>query len=157
MNEQFLRVEMLLGEPALKILSGAHVAVFGLGGVGSWCAEALARSGVGELTLIDHDEVGLTNLNRQAQALHSTLGKPKAEAMAARIGDINPGCRVHPLSLPIVPIPAKFVSGSAMTISPTPSIWSPASWISLKRRTAGASPSSLRWVPAISLTRLCCG
>ncbi len=96
MNEQFLRVEMLLGRQALSKLSASHVAVFGLGGVGSWCAEALARSGVGELTLIDHDEVGLTNLNRQAEALHSTLGMPKAEAMAARVLDINPACRVHP-------------------------------------------------------------
>lgn len=97
MNEQFLRVEMLLGEEAVGRLADSHVAVFGLGGVGSWCAEALARSGIGELTLIDHDEVGLTNLNRQVGALHSTLGKPKAEVMARRILDINPGCRVHPV------------------------------------------------------------
>ncbi len=89
---------MLLGEKALLKLSNAHVAVFGLGGVGSWCAEALARSGVGELTLIDHDAVGLTNLNRQAESLHSTLGMPKAEAMAARILDISPDCRAHPLA-----------------------------------------------------------
>lgn len=98
MEHQFLRVEMLLGEDALKKLSLSHVAVFGLGGVGSWCAEALARSSVGELTLIDHDEVGLTNLNRQAEALHSTLGQPKAQAMAARVLDINPDCRVHPIA-----------------------------------------------------------
>ncbi len=98
MSEQFLRVEMLLGTRALGRLSSSHVAVFGLGGVGSWCAEALARSGVGELTLIDCDEVGVSNLNRQAQALHSTLGTPKAEAMAARVLDINPLCRVHPLT-----------------------------------------------------------
>lgn len=97
MYEQFLRVEMLLGESAMNKLAASHVAVFGLGGVGSWCAEALARSGIGELTLIDHDEVGLTNLNRQAEALHSTLGKPKAEAMSARVLDINPDCKVHPL------------------------------------------------------------
>lgn len=89
---------MLLGGGALHRLSRSHVAVFGLGGVGSWCAEALARSGVGELTLIDHDVVGLSNLNRQTEALHSTLGMPKAEAMAARILDINPDCRVHPLT-----------------------------------------------------------
>jgi len=97
MNEQFLRVEMLLGEDALNKLSTSHVAVFGLGGVGSWCAEALARSGVGELTLIDHDSIGLTNLNRQAEALHSTLGQFKAEAMGSRVLDINPFCKVHPL------------------------------------------------------------
>ena len=74
MDERFLRTEMLLGPEAMEKLAAAHVAVFGLGGVGSWCAEALARSGVGALTLVDHDDVGLTNLNRQAEALESTLG-----------------------------------------------------------------------------------
>ena len=93
MNETFLRTQMLLGEAAMDRLAAAHVAVFGLGGVGSWCAEALARSGVGALTLVDHDEVGLTNLNRQVEATLSTLGVPKAQAMADRIADINPQCR----------------------------------------------------------------
>lgn len=97
MQEQFLRTEMLLGPSAMEHLFSAHVAVFGLGGVGSWCAEALARAGVGTLTLIDHDDLGLTNLNRQAEALHSTLGQAKAEAMAARVTDINPSCLVHPV------------------------------------------------------------
>ena len=94
MDERFLRTEMLLGREGMARLNAAHVAVFGLGGVGSWCAEALARSGVGALTLIDHDEVGLTNLNRQAQALVSTLGQPKALAMARRVKDIAPDCQV---------------------------------------------------------------
>ena len=94
MDERFLRTEMLLGPEAMERLAAAHVAVFGLGGVGSWCAEALARSGVGALTLVDHDQVGLTNLNRQAQALESTLGMDKAGAMAARIAQINPACRL---------------------------------------------------------------
>ncbi|MGF0006864.1 tRNA threonylcarbamoyladenosine dehydratase [Eubacteriales bacterium SGI.150] len=98
MSEAFLRAEMLLGPEAMSVLSGAHVAVLGLGGVGSWCAEALARTGVGALTLADHDTVGLSNLNRQAEALHSTLDQPKAQAMAARVRDINPTCRVTPLS-----------------------------------------------------------
>lgn len=98
MKEAFSRTEMLLGAPAMERLAQSHVAVFGLGGVGSWCAEALARSGVGALTLVDHDTVGVTNLNRQAQALVSTLGQSKAEAMARRIGDINPDCRVTPLA-----------------------------------------------------------
>ena len=93
MDEKFLRTQMLLGDQAMERLTAAHVAVFGLGGVGSWCAEALARSGVGALTLIDHDEVGLTNLNRQVEATLSTLGVPKAQAMADRIADINPQCR----------------------------------------------------------------
>ncbi|MEQ2455353.1 tRNA threonylcarbamoyladenosine dehydratase [Flavonifractor hominis] len=92
MDERFLRTEMLLGRHAMERLAKSHVAVFGLGGVGSWCAEALARSGVGALTLVDHDEVGLTNLNRQVEATISTLGKPKAKAMAERIADINPDC-----------------------------------------------------------------
>lgn len=97
MNEQFLRVEMMLGDAAMEKLWASHVAIFGIGGVGSWCAEALARSGVGELTLIDHDDVGLSNLNRQAEALHSTIGLSKPEAMAARIRDISPHCLTHPL------------------------------------------------------------
>lgn len=89
---------MLLGDEAMERLGAAHVIVFGLGGVGSWCAEALARSGVGALTLIDHDEVGLTNLNRQAEATVSTLGRPKAQAMAERAADINPECRLTVLT-----------------------------------------------------------
>jgi len=97
MEETFLRTEMLLGREAMDILSRSHVAVFGLGGVGSWCAEALCRSGVGELTLIDQDTVSESNLNRQAIALRSTLGKPKAEAAAQRMRDISPHCLVHPV------------------------------------------------------------
>lgn len=81
---------MLLGAGAMETLRGSHVAVFGLGGVGSWCAEALARTGVGRLTLVDQDTVGESNLNRQVCALHSTVGKPKAAVMAARIRDISP-------------------------------------------------------------------
>ena len=98
MSEAFLRNEMLLGAPALERLAGSHVCVVGLGGVGGHAAEALARSGVGELTLVDQDTVGLSNLNRQAQALHSTLGREKTAAMAERILDINPRCTVHPVA-----------------------------------------------------------
>lgn len=90
MNQQFTRTEMLLGAPAMEKLAGAHVAVFGLGGVGSWCAEALARAGVGKLTLVDDDMVSLSNLNRQVQATHSSLGQPKAIAMSVRLREINP-------------------------------------------------------------------
>ena len=97
MDPRFLRTEMLLGREAMERLSAAHVCVLGLGGVGSWCAEALARSGVGELTLMDQDKVERSNLNRQAEALESTLGLPKAEAMAIRVRDIAPGCQVHPV------------------------------------------------------------
>ena len=96
MNEQFLRTEMLLGKDAMEILFKSHVAVFGLGGVGSWCAEALARAGVGALTLVDDDMVGPTNLNRQIQATHSTLGMPKAIALTVRLREINPNGHFNP-------------------------------------------------------------
>ena len=97
MEHRFLRTEMVLGDRALDRLSRCHVAVFGLGGVGSYAAEILARSGVGELTLVDQDTLSLTNINRQLYALSSTVGEYKAEAAARRCRDINPGLRVHPL------------------------------------------------------------
>ena len=97
MEERFLRARMLLGEEAMEKLQKSHVAVFGLGGVGSWCAEGLCRAGIGELTLIDRDRVSESNRNRQLCALGSTVGLPKAEVMAARLLDINPDCRVHPI------------------------------------------------------------
>ena len=93
MNERFLRAEMLLGSDAMQKLKNSHVAVFGLGGVGSWCAEALARSGIGALTLIDEDSVSETNINRQLVALTSTVAQPKADVMARRIADISPETR----------------------------------------------------------------
>lgn len=86
---------MLLGQSAMERLQKSHVAVFGLGGVGSWCAEALCRSGIGELTLIDQDEVSVSNINRQSIALHSTVGMQKAEAAALRLKDIAPTCQLH--------------------------------------------------------------
>ena len=95
MDERFLRTEMLLGPQAMERLAAAHVAVFGLGGVGSWCAEALARSGVGALTLVDHDTVGLTNLNRQILATRKTVGKYKVDVAEERIHDINPDAVVN--------------------------------------------------------------
>ena len=98
MEEQFMRTEMLLGSAALETLSASHVAVVGLGGVGSWCAEALCRTGVGALTLLDQDTVSVSNLNRQAGALWSTVGRSKAEALAERLADINPACRLTPLA-----------------------------------------------------------
>lgn len=97
MTERFLRSTMLLGPAAMARLSRSHVCVVGLGGVGSWTAETLARAGVGELTLIDQDEYGESNINRQLGALTSSIGRPKAEVMAARILDINPACMVHPI------------------------------------------------------------
>lgn len=96
--EQFLREAMFYGRSAVTLLEHKHVMVVGIGGVGSYCAEALARAGVGQLTLVDNDIISLTNLNRQLCALHSTLGRFKSDVMAERILDINPQCRV--LSLP---------------------------------------------------------
>lgn len=87
--DQFSRTKMLLGENIEK-LKNAHVAVFGLGGVGSYTVEALARAGVGKLTIVDNDTVSVTNINRQLIALHSTVGKLKTEVCAQRIYDINP-------------------------------------------------------------------
>ena len=96
MNDQHARTELLLGPAALETLAAARVAVFGLGGVGGHAAEALARSGVGTLDLIDGDTVSESNLNRQIVALHSTLGQPKAQVMAERVRDINPACNATP-------------------------------------------------------------
>lgn len=97
MEQRTVRARMLLGESAMEKLKNSHVAVFGLGGVGSWCAEALARSGIGTLTLIDSDCVSESNINRQSIALYSSLGRPKAEVLSERLLDINPELRVKPI------------------------------------------------------------
>ena len=89
-HERLERQERLLGEGATKILSESRVAVFGIGGVGSYAAEALARSGVGRVTLVDKDEVSESNINRQLLALTSTVGRPKVSVMAERMREINP-------------------------------------------------------------------
>lgn len=91
----FSRAELLLGEEALEKLRSARVALFGIGGVGSFAAEALARGGVGHITLVDGDTVSITNINRQLIALHSTVGKEKTAVMAARIADISPETEVE--------------------------------------------------------------
>ena len=92
--EAFGRTRLLLGAAAMEKLKNARVAVFGLGGVGGYVVEALARSGVGALDLIDHDTVSLSNINRQILATHSSLGLPKAEAAKQRVLDINPEAQV---------------------------------------------------------------
>lgn len=94
-NDQFTRTRLLLGSEAINRLDAARVAIFGIGGVGGYAAEALARSGVGTLDLIDSDVVALSNLNRQIIATHSTLGMYKVDAAAARIKDINPSAVVN--------------------------------------------------------------
>ena len=92
---QFERTRILLTPAEMSRLAQAHVLVAGLGGVGSYCAEALARAGVGRLTIIDHDVVAASNINRQLPALLSTVGQSKAALMTARIHDINPACELH--------------------------------------------------------------
>lgn len=94
MLNQFSRTELLLGAEAMEKLAQSRVAVFGIGGVGGYVVEALVRSGVGAIDLIDSDKVCLTNLNRQIIAVRSTIGKYKVDAMRERILDINPDCEV---------------------------------------------------------------
>lgn len=95
MTNQYARFQMLIGAEALQTLQNKRVAVFGIGGVGGYVVEALARSGIGTLDLIDHDDVSLTNLNRQIFALHSTLGKLKCDVAKDRVHDIDPSITVN--------------------------------------------------------------
>ncbi|MDE5936690.1 MAG: tRNA threonylcarbamoyladenosine dehydratase [Ruminococcus sp.] len=94
MSEIFARTELMFGSEAMNKLKNSRVAVFGIGGVGGYTAEALVRSGIGAVDLIDNDKVNESNINRQIIALHSTLGMYKADAMKLRVADINPECRV---------------------------------------------------------------
>ena len=95
MLNQFSRTALLVGTQAIAKLQNSRVAIFGIGGVGGYVAEALARSGVGSFDLIDNDTVALTNLNRQIIATHATLGQPKVQVMAERIHAINPEAVAH--------------------------------------------------------------
>ena len=90
MLHEFSRTELLLGKDGMERLKNSRVTVFGIGGVGSHCIEALARSGVGHLTLVDNDTVSVTNINRQSIALHSTVGLHKTKVMKEKLLDINP-------------------------------------------------------------------
>ncbi|HOV79514.1 MAG TPA: tRNA threonylcarbamoyladenosine dehydratase [Bacillota bacterium] len=103
MPERFSRTARLLGEEIMECLGRCGVAVFGLGGVGSFAAEGLARAGVGEFYLVDYDVVDITNINRQIHALTDTVGRPKTELMAERIGRINPKARVTAVQERYVP------------------------------------------------------
>lgn len=102
-NPLFIRSEPLLGSDAVAQLQKMVIAVFGIGGVGGYAVEALARAGVGTLYLIDGDTVSFSNLNRHIIALHSTIGHYKTEAAAARIADINPSCRTYEVNRHILP------------------------------------------------------
>jgi tRNA A37 threonylcarbamoyladenosine dehydratase len=95
LHRRFDRMGRLVGDPGMRKLMGAHVMVIGLGGVGSWAAESLARSGVGELTLVDFDEICVTNFNRQLHSLNGLIGEKKAEVLAERLRKINPGAKIN--------------------------------------------------------------
>ena len=103
MSDQWIRTRLLVGDGPLERLGRAKVAVFGIGGVGGFCVEALARAGVGALDLYDDDTVSESNLNRQLIALHSTVGQPKAEVAAARVRDIAPDCQVRAVRMFYLP------------------------------------------------------
>lgn len=109
MLNEFSRAELLLGQDGLEKLKGSHIAVFGIGGVGSYITESLARCGVGKLTIVDNDTVNITNLNRQLIALHSTIGMKKTQAAKERILDINPSAEVTALDC--------FYTGSEVDLS----------------------------------------
>ena len=103
MIDQYARTELLIGEDGLKRLKDSSVMVFGVGGVGSHCIEALARSGVGRLILVDNDAVSVTNINRQSIAYHSTIGRMKTEVMQERIRDIDPAITVRTYETFVLP------------------------------------------------------
>ena len=94
-SERFGAIGRLYGTAGAEVLRSAHICVVGIGGVGSWVVEALARSGVGAITLIDHDDISLTNINRQLHTLDTTVGHSKVEEMAGRVLQINPDCQCH--------------------------------------------------------------
>lgn len=103
MSDRYERTRLLLGEEGIDRLRRAHIAVFGVGGVGGYAVEALARSGVGEFTLVDNDTVSLSNINRQIIALSSTVGRYKTEVFAERILNIDPTTVVHPVNAFVLP------------------------------------------------------
>ena len=108
--EELSRTEMLLGEEAVETLRSKRVIVFGVGGVGGYVCEALARTGVGQIDLVDNDTVSLSNINRQIIALHSTVGRSKVEVMKERIFDINPDIRVNAYNIFFVPENSKEIN-----------------------------------------------
>ena len=117
MKIQHNRTAMLIGEDNLEKLQNSHAAVFGIGGVGGYVAEALARSGVGKIDLIDSDVVSESNINRQLIALHSTVGRPKTEVMAERIHDIDPDIEVNAINMFYLPENAEEIDISQAQVS----------------------------------------
>ena len=144
----------MLGVPAMERLKASRVAIFGLGGVGGYVAEALARSGVGALDLIDDDKVCLTNLNRQILALRSTIGKYKVEVAANRVAEINPDCRVIMHRMFYLPETADHFDfrNYDYVVDAIDTVTGKIQLI-LQAREAGIPKSSAAWARAISWTR----
>ena len=111
MNQQYERTVRIIGEDGINRLHKCSVLVFGVGGVGSYVCEGLARAGIGAITMVDKDVVDITNINRQIPALHSTIGKSKVEVMAARIRDIDPDCSVDTREMFFLPDKAERAGG----------------------------------------------
>ena len=134
-QREFSRTRMLIGADGLDALQNSCVAVFGIGGVGSYVAEALARSGTGCLILVDNDTVDISNINRQLIACQSTIGQPKTQVMKKRILDINPLCRVLTFEEFILPdnlesfLTTSFPRPARLIISSMPSIRSAPNWL----------------------------
>lgn len=140
---EFSRTELLIGTENQKKLAASTIVVFGVGGVGSHCIEALARCGVGRLVLVDNDQVSLTNLNRQSIAYHSTVGQYKTHVMKARIADINPAAKVDTFETFVLPDNLTGLLEQSGERSPTwwmRSIPSPQSWRSPSTAQTARSP-----------------
>ena len=148
MIEQFSRTEILLGEAAMERLYQARVAVFGVGGVGGYVVEALARCGVGQLDLCDSDTVSVSNINRQILATYSTVGQLKVEAARKRIMDINPACTVR--TYPFFYLPD---TADRFDFAQYDYIVDAIDTVTGKLPTKPAHRSSAPWVPATSWTR----
>ena len=151
----FDRTKLLLGDEGLSKLNKAHVAVFGVGGVGGYALEAIVRSGVGEITIIDSDTVSPSNINRQLIALHSNIGEKKIDVAEKRIKDINPFCIVHKYDTFFLPgMEENFpFSSFSYIVDAIDSLKDKAALILGKLRlsaspTDSISPSSHPWVPA---------
>ena len=129
MQDQYSRTQMLLGAEAMEKLHNSRVAVFGIGGVGGYTVEALARSGVGALDLIDDDKVCLTNLNRQIIATRKTVGKFKVDVAEERVHDIDPDIKVTTYKTFFGRRPRTASTSPSSTMWWTPSTPSPASWL----------------------------
>ena len=140
MLNEFSRTQLLLGPEALEKLAHSRVAVFGIGGVGGYTVEALARSGVGALDLIDDDKVCLTNINRQILATRKTVGKHKVDVAAERIGEINPRCVVRTYKTFYLPDTAKYSSYWRLR--------------RLRRRSSAPWAQATSWTPPLFVWRI---